>query len=173
MKTFQTIVGTAIPKITAEFHSLDDVSWYAAAYFMTFGATQTSAGKIYKYFSLKWSFVVSMLIFEVGSLICGVAPTSNALIIGRAIAGLGAAGLSVGGTSIVSYAVPPARRPMMMGMIGMTYAIAAVLGPLIVSTPIVTRATWAPRLSDSISQVRTPLTVTKLTTFCPDLLFGS
>jgi MFS transporter, DHA2 family, glioxin efflux transporter len=98
---------------------------------MTFGATQTSAGKIYKYNSLKWSFVVSMLIFEVGSLICGVAPTSNALIIGRAIAGLGGAGLSVGGTSIVSYAVPPARRPMMMGIIGMTYAIAAVLGPLV------------------------------------------
>ena len=98
---------------------------------MTFGATQTSAGKIYKYNSLKWSFVVSMLIFEVGSLICGVAPTSKALIIGRAIAGVGCAGLSVGGTSIVSYAVPPARRPMMMGIIGMTYAIAAVLGPLV------------------------------------------
>lgn len=98
---------------------------------MTFGATQTSAGKIYKYFSLKWTFVVSMVIFEVGSLVCGVAPTSNALIVGRAIAGLGGAGLSVGGTTIVSYAVPPARRPTMIGIIGMTYAIAAVLGPLV------------------------------------------
>ena len=98
---------------------------------MTFGATQTSAGKVYKYNSLKWSFVVSMLIFEVGSLICGVAPTSKTLIIGRAIAGLGGAGLSVGGTTIVSYAVPPARRPMMMGVIGATYCIAAVLGPLV------------------------------------------
>lgn len=98
---------------------------------MTFGATQPSAGKIYKYFSLKWSFVASMVIFEVGSLVCGVAPSSNALIIGRAIAGLGGAGLSVGGTSIVSFTVPPAQRPMMMGVIGMTYAIAAVLGPLL------------------------------------------
>ncbi|KIW96646.1 uncharacterized protein Z519_02037 [Cladophialophora bantiana CBS 173.52] len=127
----QTIVGTAIPKITDEFHGLRDVSWYAAAYFMTFGAAQTSAGKIYKYFNLKWSFLVSMLIFEVGSLICGVAPSSRALVVGRAIAGLGGAGLSVGGTSIVSFTVPPAKRPMMMGIIGMTYAIAAVLGPLI------------------------------------------
>ncbi|KAK5460830.1 hypothetical protein LTS15_002893 [Exophiala xenobiotica] len=127
----QTIVGTAIPKITDEFHGLDDVSWYAAAYFMTFGAAQTSAGKIYKYYNLKWSFLTSMLIFEVGSLICGIAPNSKTLVVGRAIAGLGGAGLSVGGTSIVSFTVPPAKRPMMMGVIGMTYALAAVLGPLL------------------------------------------
>ncbi|VUC29473.1 unnamed protein product [Clonostachys rosea] len=127
----QTIVGTAIPKITAEFNGLDDVSWYAAAYFMTFGAAQTSAGKIYKFFNLKWTFLWSMLIFEVGSLICGVAPTSKALVAGRAIAGLGGAGLSVGGTSIISLTVPPAKRPLMMGIIGMTYCLSAVLGPLL------------------------------------------
>jgi MFS transporter, DHA2 family, glioxin efflux transporter len=68
---------------------LSDVSWYAAAYFMTFGAAQTSAGKVYKYFDLKWSFLISMLIFEIGSLICGIAPNSKILIVGRAIAGLG------------------------------------------------------------------------------------
>jgi MFS family permease len=107
------------------------VSWYAAAYFMTFGAFQTSAGKVYKYNNLKWTFLVSMLIFEVGSLICGVASNSKTLIVGRAIAGLGAAGLSVGGTSIVSFVVPPTKRPMMMGVIAMTYCIAAVLGPLL------------------------------------------
>jgi MFS transporter, DHA2 family, glioxin efflux transporter len=98
---------------------------------MTFGAAQTSAGKIYKYFDLKWSFLISMLIFEVGSLICGAAPNSKTLVVGRAIAGLGGAGLSVGGTCIVSLTVTPAKRPMMMGIIGMTYAIAAVLGPLL------------------------------------------
>ena len=127
----QTIVGTAIPKITDEFHSLDDISWYAAAYFMTFGATQPSAGKVYKYYDLKWSFLASMLIFEVGSLVCGVAQNSNTLIVGRAIAGLGGAGLSVGGTTIVSFTVPPAKRPVLFGVIGMTYAIAALLGPII------------------------------------------
>ncbi|KAB5546816.1 putative efflux pump antibiotic resistance protein [Coniochaeta sp. 2T2.1] len=127
----QTIVGTAIPKITDEFQGLADVSWYAAAYFMTFGAAQTSAGKIYKYFDLKYSFLASMLIFEIGSLICAVAPNSKTLVVGRAIAGLGGAGLSVGGTSIISFTVPPAKRPMMMGVIGTTYCLAAVLGPLL------------------------------------------
>ena len=108
---------------------------------MTFGAAQTSAGKIYKYYNLKWTFLISMLIFEVGSLICGVAPNSKTLVVGRAIAGLGAAGLSVGGVSIVSFTVPPAKRPMMMGVIGMTYAIAAVLGPII-GGAFTDRVTW-------------------------------
>ena len=98
---------------------------------MTFGASQPSAGKIYKYFDLKWSFLLSMLVFEVGSAVCGAAQASNTLIIGRALAGLGGAGLSVGGTTIVSFTVPPAKRPVMFGAIGMTYAIAALLGPII------------------------------------------
>lgn len=98
---------------------------------MTFGAAQTSAGKIFKYYDLKWSFLASMLIFEVGSLLCAVAPNSRTLVVGRAIAGLGGAGLSVGGTSIVSLIVPPKTRPMMMGIVGMTYALSAVLGPIL------------------------------------------
>jgi len=98
---------------------------------MTFGAAQTSAGKIFKYYDLKWSFLVSMVIFEVGSLLCAVAPNSRTLVVGRAIAGLGGAGLSVGGTSIVSLIVPPKTRPMMMGIVGMTYALSAVLGPIL------------------------------------------
>lgn len=98
---------------------------------MTFGAALPSAGKIYKYNNLKWTFLWSMLVFEVGSLICGVAPNSTTLIVGRAIAGLGGAGLSVGGTSIASHAVPPEKRPMLMGLIGTTYATSAVLGPIL------------------------------------------
>lgn len=82
-----------------------------------------------------------MFIFEGGSLICGIAPNSKTLIVGRAIAGLGAAGLSVGGTTLVSFTVPPAKRPMMMGIIGMTYAIAAVLGPLL-GGAFTDRVTW-------------------------------
>ncbi|KAF2823617.1 putative efflux pump antibiotic resistance protein [Ophiobolus disseminans] len=137
----QTIIGTAIPKITDDFHGLQDVSWYAAAYFMTFGAAHTSAGKMYKYFNLKWSFLLSMFVFEVGSLICGVAPNSKSLVVGRAIAGLGGAGLSVGGTSIIALSTPPQKRPMMMGLIGATYAVSAVLGPLI-GGALTDKASW-------------------------------
>lgn len=82
-----TIVATAIPRITDEFHSLNQVGWYGSAFFLTLGAFQSTWGKAYKYFHLKPSFLVAIAIFEVGSLICGVAQNSTTLIIGRAIAG--------------------------------------------------------------------------------------
>ncbi|KAH8434261.1 MDR family MFS transporter [Aspergillus melleus] len=137
----QTIVGTAIPKITAEFDGLKDVSWYSAAYFMTFGGLEASWGKAFKYFDIKWTFIASLTIFEIGSLICGVAPSSVALIIGRAIAGIGAAGISVGGTSIVAFSVPPKTRPILMGIIGLMYGLSSVLGPLI-GGAFTENATW-------------------------------
>ncbi|KAF2258393.1 MFS gliotoxin efflux transporter glia [Lojkania enalia] len=127
----QTILGTAIPKITDEFGGISDVTWYGAAYFMTFGGLEAAWGKVFKYFDLKYTFIVSILIFEVGSLICGVAPTSKALIIGRVFAGVGGAGMSVGGTSIVAFSASPKFRPVLMGYIGLTYGLASVLGPLV------------------------------------------
>lgn len=67
-----TIVATAIPRITDEFQSLEDVGWYGSAFFLTLAAFQSTWGKAYKYFDLKWAFLVSVAIFEVGSLICGM-----------------------------------------------------------------------------------------------------
>lgn len=126
-----TIIATAIPKITGEFHGLDDVSWYSAAFFMTIGGFQSAWGKIYKYFPLKLSFLISIFIFELGSLICGVAPSSTALIVGRAIAGSGAAGIGSGTYTIIPFSAGPKNRPMFTGIIGTSYGIAAVVGPLL------------------------------------------
>ena len=59
-----TIVATAIPRITDQFHSLDQVGWYGSAFFLTLGAFQSTWGKAYKYFPLKLSFLISIFIFE-------------------------------------------------------------------------------------------------------------
>lgn len=67
-----TIVGTAIPRISQEYHSLDDVGWYGSAFFLTMAAFQSSWGKTYKYFDIKWTFVMSVMIFEAGSVVCGM-----------------------------------------------------------------------------------------------------
>ncbi|OAG41652.1 hypothetical protein AYO21_04116 [Fonsecaea monophora] len=126
-----TIVATAIPRITDQFQTINDISWYGAAFFMCVGGSTSAWGRVYKFFPLKNTFVVAVLIFELGSLICGVAPNSDTLIAGRAIAGLGAAGISSGAYTMIAFSAPAPKRPMLMGIIGGTAGIAAVVGPLI------------------------------------------
>jgi MFS family permease len=98
---------------------------------MTFGGFQATWGKAFKYFSLKYFFIGAIVIFEVGSLICGVAQDPTTLIVGRAIAGFGGAGVGTGAFTIIGFIVEPRMRPQVIGYNGATYGIAAVLGPLI------------------------------------------
>jgi MFS family permease len=98
---------------------------------MTFGGFQTSWGKAYRYFDLKMTFLLSIFIFELGSLICGVAPNANALIVGRAIAGFGGAGMATGGFTIIAFSAEPKRRPLFTGLVGSSYGVSAVAGPLL------------------------------------------
>ncbi|EFQ95213.1 hypothetical protein P3342_002006 [Pyrenophora teres f. teres] len=125
-----TIIATAIPRITDDFKALNDVGWYGSSYLLTTCATQLFYGKLYTFFSIKWVYLIALFIFELGSLICGVAPNSIALIIGRAISGVGAAGIFSGAILIISVTVPLRQRPTYMGLIGGMYGIASVAGPL-------------------------------------------
>ncbi|KAJ0417573.1 major facilitator superfamily domain-containing protein [Aspergillus carlsbadensis] len=126
-----TIIATAIPRITDEFHSLSDVAWYGSSFFLVTASFQTAWGKAYGFFSLKLTFLLALFLFEVGSLVCAVAPSSVALIVGRAIAGLGAAGLNTGSFTLVAFCAPPKKRPIFTGIIGLSYGIASVVGPLL------------------------------------------
>lgn len=125
-----TIITTAIPKITAQFNSLADVGWYGSAYMLTSCALTLAFGKIYTFYSTKWVYLTALSIFELGSLICGVAPSSLGLIIGRAVAGLGAAGLFSGAILIITQMVPLDKRPIYQGTLGAMFGIASVIGPL-------------------------------------------
>lgn len=73
----------------------------------------------------------AVFIFEVGSLVCGVAPNMVVLILGRAIAGAGAAGIFSGGIIIIAEISPLHKRPQHLALIGVCFAIASVLGPLV------------------------------------------
>ncbi|KAG0645789.1 putative efflux pump gsfJ [Hyphodiscus hymeniophilus] len=126
-----TIVATAIPKITDDFHSVSQIGWYGSAFFLTVASFTPTWGKLLKYFPLKWTYLTSIFIFELGSLICAVAPSSTALIVGRAIAGLGAAGVASGAFILVAFIAPPEKRPAYLGIVGASYGISAVIGPLL------------------------------------------
>lgn len=80
---------------------------------------------------MKWGFLVAILIFEIGSLICAVAPSSTVLIVGRAIAGIGVAGIFSGAMVIISMTVPLQKRPAVFGAFGMVWGIASIAGPLL------------------------------------------
>ena len=127
------IITTAIPSITDEFHSIQ-VGWYGSAYMLTAAIFFPLSGRIYQLYSTKWVFLLSIVIFEVGSALCGAAPSSTALIVGRAIAGIGAAGIFCGGIMIIVPLVPLRRRPTFTAFIGLVSGVSSVLGPLIGGT---------------------------------------
>ncbi|KIM97996.1 hypothetical protein OIDMADRAFT_203364 [Oidiodendron maius Zn] len=127
----RTIVATAIPVITNHFNSLDDVGWYASAYLLTMSSLQMAMGRVYTFFDIKLVFLSCIGLFELGSIVCGTAPSSTALIIGRAIAGMGATGLFSGAITIMVHVLPLAKRPAYMGWFGSIFGIASVAGPLL------------------------------------------
>ncbi|KAJ6789171.1 hypothetical protein PWT90_03295 [Aphanocladium album] len=137
----QNIIATAIPRITDEFHSIDDIGWYGSAYLLTTCSFQLLMGKIYKYYPAKPLFLAGVFLFEVGSAICGAAPTSAAFIIGRAVAGLGASGLFSGLMVIMFHTIPLQQRPLWQGGAGALFAVASVIGP-VVGGAFTDKITW-------------------------------
>ncbi|KAK5658361.1 hypothetical protein OQA88_2337 [Cercophora sp. LCS_1] len=125
----RTIVSTAIPKITSDFNSLPDIGWYGSAYMLTSCCFQLIFGKLYAELDIKWLFLFALAIFEVGSIICAAAPNSAALIIGRAVAGIGAAGILTGALVILAHSVSLRNRPRVTGIMGGVVGISQMIAP--------------------------------------------
>ncbi|KAJ0122202.1 flatoxin efflux pump [Diaporthe amygdali] len=126
-----TIIATAIPKITEEFPGVNLIGWYSSAFFISLACTQPFWGKVYPFFSIKYTFLLVVFIFGVGALIGGLAPNSTVLILGRAILGASAAGIAAGGYAILGVTVRPGLRPVFTGLINTVYSLASVLGPIL------------------------------------------
>jgi hypothetical protein len=83
------------------------------------------------FFSNKILFLSAVVLFEVGSALCGAAPNSTAFILGRAIAGTGASGVFAGIIAIMIPLVPLHKRPMYQGLLGAIFGVSSVVGPLV------------------------------------------
>ncbi|KAK2025350.1 MFS general substrate transporter [Colletotrichum zoysiae] len=126
-----TILATAIPQITSDFQSLNDIGWYGSSYLIAQMALLPTCGRLYAFYNIKWIYCISLFIFEVGSVVSAVAPNSMTLVIGRAVSGMGAAGLVSGTTTILSYCVTLQKQAKLSPVILGLYSIGSAIGPLV------------------------------------------
>jgi MFS family permease len=97
---------------------------------MVLCASQPLAGQTYTHFPRKVVYLVYVLIFEIGNLVCALAPSSGSLIAGRAVTGSGASGISTSGFFILTTTIPLNKRALWTGTFSSTFAIASIVGPV-------------------------------------------
>ncbi|KIW65177.1 hypothetical protein PV04_07458 [Phialophora macrospora] len=125
------IVATAVPSITDHFHTVADVGWYASAFRLCTCAFQFGFAKLYTIFSIKAVFMLSNVIFLVGSLLCATAASSTMFITGRAVTGMGFAGELAGCFAVVVQILPLNRRPVFAGSMACVESLAIIAAPIV------------------------------------------
>ncbi len=127
----QSIVGTALPRITSELGGLDKLSWVVTAYLLTATAMTPLWGKISDLYGRRLIFQVAISIFLIGSALCGFSQNIEQLIAFRALQGIGGGGLFSIALSIIGDVVPPRERGRYGGYFGAVFGVSSVAGPLL------------------------------------------
>ncbi|MEU0003544.1 MDR family MFS transporter [Streptomyces sp. NPDC006314] len=127
----QTIVSTALPTIVSDLGGLEHLSWVVTAYLLASTAATPLWGKLGDQYGRKRLFQTAIVIFLIGSALCGMAQDMPQLIAFRALQGLGGGGLMVLSMAIVGDLVPPRERGRYQGLFGAVFGATSVLGPLL------------------------------------------
>ncbi|WP_336114907.1 MDR family MFS transporter [Streptomyces sp. PTD9-10] len=127
----QTIVSTALPTIVSDLGGLEHLSWVVTAYLLASTAATPLWGKLGDQYGRKRLFQTAIVIFLIGSALCGMAQNMPQLIGFRALQGLGGGGLIVLSMAIVGDIVPPRERGRYQGLFGAVFGATSVLGPLL------------------------------------------
>jgi EmrB/QacA subfamily drug resistance transporter len=127
----QTIVSTALPTIVSDLGGMEHLSWVVTAYLLASTAATPLWGKLGDQYGRKKLFQTAIVIFLVGSALCGMARNMPELIVFRAVQGLGGGGLMVLSMAIVGDLVSPRDRGRYQGLFGAVFGATSVLGPLL------------------------------------------
>lgn len=127
----QSIVGTALPKITSDLNGLNKLSWVVTAYLLTSTAATPLWGKISDLYGRRPIFQAAIVTFLVGSLLCGFSRNIEELIAFRALQGIGGGGLMALAFATLGDVIPPRERGKYMGYMGAVFGTSSVLGPVL------------------------------------------
>lgn len=127
----QSIVGTALPVIVSDLGGLNHLSWVVTAYLLTSTAMTPLWGKISDLYGRRIIFQMTIIIFLIGSALCGLSQNMPQLIVFRAIQGIGGGGLMAIAFAIVGDVIPPRERGRYQGYFGAVFGLSSVAGPLL------------------------------------------
>ncbi|TVY83747.1 Efflux pump patC [Lachnellula suecica] len=137
-----TIAADIQAAIVEKFDSVERLTWVGTAFPLGSVCVILPLAGLYAVFDIKLLFISSILLFEVGSVVCGAAPTMDALIVGRVIAGIGGSGMYLGMLNYFSLCTSEKERGQYIGGIGVVWGIGAVLGPVVGGAFSTSSATW-------------------------------
>ncbi|KAJ7339924.1 ABC transporter [Mycena albidolilacea] len=127
----ETILATALPRIASDFQAFTLQGWVATSFVLAHTVFLLLYGQVLRIFPAKWVIVTAIIIFEAGSLLCGVSQNIGQLIAGRTVSGAGAAGILVSTIQILSQTTRLEDRPMLFALAGVVFAVSSIVGPLI------------------------------------------
>ena len=137
----QTIVATALPRIVSDLGGITQYSWVFTAYMLTSTVTVPLYGKLGDVYGRKNLFLFAIVVFLLGSALCGAATDMTQLVLFRALQGIGAGGLFPLSLAVIGNIVPPRDRGRWQGLIGAVFAASSILGPA-AGGFIVDNASW-------------------------------
>lgn len=127
----QTIVATALPRISADLKGVEHLSWVVSAYLLTSTAATPIYGKLSDLYGRKIMLQVAIVIFLLTSILCGLATTMGQLITFRALQGLGGGGLLAMAHATIADVISPRERGRYQGYFAGVFAASSVIGPVL------------------------------------------
>jgi EmrB/QacA subfamily drug resistance transporter len=127
----QTVVGTAMPRVVADLNGLQHYAWVATAYLLASAVSMPIWGKLSDAYGRKRFFMVGMVVFVIGSALCGQSRSMLELIAFRALQGLGAGAILPIAQAVLGDIFPPAQRARWAGVLMSVFGFATIVGPLL------------------------------------------
>lgn len=126
-----TLVATALPTIVGDLGGLSQLSWVITAYLLTSTVVVPLVGKVSDLYGRKPLFQLAIVVFAIGSVLCGVATSMDQLILFRGLQGIGGGALMALTQAIIGDVVSPRQRGRYQGYLGAVFAFSSVAGPLL------------------------------------------